>query len=217
MASNGRVPGDQETTSNPSKPPASRDDSQNPFVKFKHFADAQAAIALQGLQSIVGLPSSITQAQNQKWTHWEEELRKRGAAKDKEESCQQSTPNMAYEGEKELLDLMMPLSNIITLDDDSKFSSYGISENLFLWLPRIYRIRPAENQHKTALGQIQKMVYDVYNPNPWESVTLLPPLLLPSHPSVIPYLLFSKYSPLWLTFSKSFIHPCLCLLNYIEL
>src|SRR4051794_7791501 len=76
-----RDSGDKETRDSQSKP-------DNPFIKFRQFADAQISSLLQG---IIGLPSALSKGQgNTRWADFDDELRRRDELQTRQKELRES-------------------------------------------------------------------------------------------------------------------------------
>src|SRR3954463_11113277 len=76
-----RDSGDKETRDSQSKP-------DNPFIKFRQFADAQISSLLQG---IIGLPSALSKGQgNTRWADFDDDLRRRDELQARQKELRES-------------------------------------------------------------------------------------------------------------------------------
>ncbi len=222
------------------KSPAPKDKDDNPFIKFKRFADAQISAVLQG---IIGLPSVFSKQPNDanfRWADINDDLKRRDkvlaeqrASKAAECSHSQvdsedeegnipvkkfpgwSLPTSAQahspigselddrNGKQDSIDLFSHVTKslfahlISNPADDVDWSKQELLaqtpsfEDTYLELQRHLR---SDQKVGSALNMVQSMVFNNLN----EMASFGNSQLLSSH-SVLPYILFSPYSPLALS------------------
>jgi hypothetical protein len=216
MASNSR---DRDETSSKD----GKDNYDNPFVKFKQHVDAQVSIALQGLQSIIGLPSTISKSSVlTSWADLDEHLKKRDEQQEREkEAVRESESNNAATKSASPASKESRVESI-TMDDE------GESEGLDLYMPitkhlfsHLYQTEVDDVEWDVCVSSLSGLITSVTNP--WylrrdqrglSHIRMLQSMalnnlntaailgtgnVLASESSLLPYLLFSKYSPLHLT------------------
>jgi hypothetical protein len=225
------------------KPLPSKDKDENPFIKFKRFADAQIGAVLQG---IIGLPSVFSKQPNDansRWADLHDDLKRRDKAlehKQPPEASESSrsevdsedmevdipvkkspgwlssagtqagsltTPKLGNkDDEQQPIDLFSPLTKSLFAHlirdpmDNVDWSSY---EALAQFQNRSFGYTTLNLQRKlrsdqrvgSGLDMIQSMILNTLN-NP---STGLENSHLFTSPSVLPYILFSAYSPLALS------------------
>ncbi|CZS89450.1 uncharacterized protein RCO7_08991 [Rhynchosporium graminicola] len=220
--------GDQDTSSITSNDKQSN--PNNPFVQFRHFADAQISTLLQG---IVGLPSALSQRSpdDGRWIGFDDSLRRRDELQERQRELKESEARknrQVTEGgelyaqngkrisgeyvalgnrieEKEPLSKDLPLYSAVTKSLFTHLQGQKLDEDDWdelkdphLWLGKtpVSSRLPLDVQsfQLTHPGQIdievtQRLIYK----------DLLTDRRLHSEYSLLPYLLFSPYSPLKLS------------------
>jgi hypothetical protein len=78
----------------------SQSKTDNPFIKFRQFADSQIGSLLQG---IIGLPSAFTKQNNARWAEFDEDMRRRDELQKKQNGLRESEARRA-EQSKEVLE-----------------------------------------------------------------------------------------------------------------
>lgn len=233
---------DLEVLTSASQPQLPQDDNKNLFVKFKHFADAQAGLVLKGMQSIIGLPSSLkpletTHGVHQRWTDWDEHLKQRDETQVQQRLLKASqthsssdsdktadTPgdndndydndndntslfhcvlskedraailSMDDEGESDSLELYMPVTKALfghlieELDDRIYNSPFGAFSGHKL--PSFMSFLKKDDTMMGHMPIVHAKIFDHLSAAPCPIKKL----------STIPYIMFSPYSPLALTF-----------------
>lgn len=103
------------------------EDSKNPFVQFKHFADAQAGLVLKGMQAIIGLPSTLRTAEqvpgtDRRWNDWDEHMKQRDKSQYKgQQGTEQSiSTSSSSSGDKD-----KPVSTHKLDDNSNQFNDVG--------------------------------------------------------------------------------------------
>ncbi|KAI9729658.1 MAG: hypothetical protein M1818_008411 [Claussenomyces sp. TS43310] len=153
--------------------------SDNPFVKFRHHVDEQIGLVLKGMQSIIGLPSTFSKSNvdsTTQWAVWDEHLKERD------------------ESQQMLNKMRESRSETINRNDQQEKKEAMEEEDIVVHnrFPRREQLQPQTMRR-----------------NPWEeSLDFLLPhasSLLTGRPFteanfVLPYVLFSPYSPLALSF-----------------
>jgi hypothetical protein len=218
-------PSDPEKDSNKSQPK-----SDNPFIKFRQFADQQISSLLQG---IIGLPSAFSgkPSENPQWSVFDEDLRRRDELQARQQELRDSeatrlsrktaseavdipvkkspdwkafsrwheteaTTNQDNNGMRDLPLYSPVLKSLFThlhrpADGDADWKQMEeISDPwALLQLPKLRK----DQQSSDCLKSTQYMVYNQLNSSP----------KLRSDYSLLPYLMFSPYSPLRLAESRS--------------
>jgi len=80
---------DRDKDANPSSPPK----SENPFIRFRQFADEQISSLLRG---VIGLPSTFERGQNAKWASFDEDLRRRDELQARQQQLRESEVQRAF-------------------------------------------------------------------------------------------------------------------------
>jgi hypothetical protein len=208
----------------------SQSKSENPFIRFRQFADQQISSLLQG---IIGLPSAFSgkPSENPRWAVFDEDLRRRDELQARQQELRESEARrLGNKTTSEEVDIPVKKSpdwgassrchehDPTTSQDNNGMRDLPlyspVTRSLFahllqpaggnidwkqmelnsdLWaliqLPRLRR----DQQSSDCLKMTQYMVYNQLNSSP----------RLHSDYSLLPYLMFSPYSPLRLTQSKS--------------
>ncbi|PMD37468.1 hypothetical protein L207DRAFT_514726 [Hyaloscypha variabilis F] len=218
---------DPEKDSNRSQPK-----SDNPFIKFRQFADEQISSLLHG---IIGLPSAFSRkpSDNPRWAIFDEDLRRRDELQARQQELKEAEARrldrQATDGEEELpvrATADWPafarwLKQAKTSDHDNDgmrdVPLYGpVTKSLFahlypsfdggddtnwkerdggskLWLPKdAWHLGPYERS-PNSLKTLQHMFYNDLNDSS----------MFRSNYSLLPYILFSPYSPFRLIESAS--------------
>ena len=219
----------------------SKDKDENPFIKFKRFADAQIGAVLQG---IIGLPSVFSKQPkepNSRWAELHDDLKRRDRilAKQRASKASGSTNSRAdsddeeveipvkkfpgwllpanaqadskrsssvddKDGEQGSIDLFSPVTKSLFAHlirkpmDDVDWSKYGLLAQALSfeesYLDLQWELRDDQMMGST-LNMIQSMIFNSLN----ETSSRVGNSQLLSSQSVLPYLLFSPYSPLALS------------------
>ncbi|KAF7877051.1 uncharacterized protein EAF02_008271 [Botrytis sinoallii] len=171
-------------------------DSNNPFIRFRHFADEQIGAVLQGF---IGLPSAFSKPQNvSQWSAFDEDM-KRGIAlqarrrelKEAEEATSENTT--MSEGEE----VQIPVKKSQTTHGDVDFVHFLHDQ----WL----------NVFGTAdiplYSPLQSPLANPFSGNLRHTMSSFAAMMLykanPDDHSLVPYLFGSPYSPLFLSFNQS--------------
>jgi hypothetical protein len=203
----------------------SQSKSENPFIKFRQFADAQIGSLLQG---IIGLPSAFSRTQNTRWADFDDDLRRRDElqARQKElkdaaarrsgqqadevegevpakksadwDSSSCSYKKQSYMAERDdAATADVPLYSPVTkslfahlrqsADDGLEWEEIQETSTNEAFLRQLWPEKSFLNPTRT----LQYMSYEDLNRSP----------LFRSDYSLLPYLLFSPYSPLRLSSS----------------
>ncbi|RFU33462.1 hypothetical protein B7463_g2859, partial [Scytalidium lignicola] len=215
--------------------------SENPFIRFKQFADSQISALLQG---IVGLPSAISRLPpvNTRWAEFDNELKRRDEAQEKQREAERSEVQVsarhADDGNETIIpvkkswnrnsstsNLPAPPNNQNAEDDitmdlplyspvtKSLFARLDPSDKTLDWgegdqdhrmnfgLSFVFEHVPFSTQSDEQSSSIMKLVQSIaYN-------NLKSRTDLRSESSLLPYLLFSPYSPIKLSLeSQSLYH-----------
>jgi hypothetical protein len=210
-----------------SRQPASKPD--NPFIKFRQFADEQISSLLQG---IIGLPSALSKAPgNGRWAHFDDELRRRDElqARQKElnerEARKVGTQNIGGDENAEISvktfsgwpkrtpsDSEHTENNRQTDHQEERdLPLYSpVSKSLFAHLKDTGELKDSANWHPigTASLPFTMIRTDQIFPYPMRAIRHVMFTELNSTPqfrsefSLLPYLLFSPYSPLKLSLAR---------------
>jgi hypothetical protein len=214
---------------------ASQDKAENPFIRFRRFADAQIGAVLQG---IIGLPSVFSKPPhdaNARWTDLNDDLKRRErrqaeqqagelnnrATSDDDEleiplkkfrgwsppptSLDRSRipSGMEDESDRDATDLFTPITKALfahlnrSWKDDVDWSPTRLDAGPMIFDPRFCnhldmpKLRE-DQKSGDVLNMIQSMVYDDLNMTAKRTLCRH----FHSQRSVLPYLLFSPYSPL---------------------
>ena len=219
---------DRDSNGSQSKP-------ENPFIRFRQFADAQIGSLLQG---IIGLPSAFSKnpSGNGRWADFDEDLRRRDELQARQKELrdseaqrtnrqsaeeevqipvkkssgwsqspatrQDTCPSNGSVGYEAMADL--PLYSPVTKSLFANFwrsaegdidwdSGTRIPPSPKGWLPEYFPFQLREEQRSpNVMENIRCMVYNDLNSSPG----------LRSEYSLLPYLLFSSYSPIKLTIAS---------------
>jgi hypothetical protein len=210
--------------------------TDNPFIKFRQFADSQISSLLQG---IVGLPSAFTKnPNNARWAGFDEDMRRRDELQKKQSELRESETRRQSEGrgwsswqdEKSNTNVDEEMDDR-TARDMPLYSP--VSMSLFAHLRDAKDDIGAQDGWKPIHGQyplsLTPSFYDLYRgyrshsepikalrSNVYRDLQINP--ILRSDYSLLPYLLFSPYSPLkiesdetmrpWSTQSQRGYFPC---------
>ncbi|KAH8805916.1 hypothetical protein F5884DRAFT_801081 [Xylogone sp. PMI_703] len=203
--------------------------SENPFIRFKHFADSQISALLQG---IVGLPSAISRLPpvNPQWAEFDKNTRHRDDAKEEENDLKKSEVEGSTKGGDDGEEIIIPVKKSwdqkpsidehaedgIALDlplyspvTKSLFASLDPSDKSLDW-PNEDQAR-RDNSGSSFLFD-HMPIFIRYGERP-SSVMKIVQLLaynnlksrtdLRSDSSILPYLLFSPYSPIKLSLESN--------------
>lgn len=202
-----------ETQRAPPKP-------DNPFIRFRQFADQQISSLLQG---VFGIPSAFSgrPQENSKWAVFDEDLRRRDELHARQQQLKGSEVERRLNSQAAVQDgngTGKDASNwsYVSLADSTKMADADsdgvrdmplyspVTKSLFahlhqptdgstdwkeLDLSKLFRPSPILPRSANALRTFQYLIYDDLNESP----------KLRSNYSLLPYLLFSPYSPIRLT------------------
>lgn len=162
-------------TSNNGKtnPDLPSESNNNPFVKFRHHVDQQIGFVLKGMQSIIGLPSSFSKSNgdgNTHWTEWDDYLRRRDALQQRQKELEESVAARAKHQGEIEAHDRIPRDQ----SSDSYLLLGGDWEEDFFGLPMLFSFGPGSR----ASFPHRRLRQDY----------------------ILPYVLFSPYSPLALKF-----------------
>ncbi|KAE9364477.1 hypothetical protein N431DRAFT_431355 [Stipitochalara longipes BDJ] len=206
--------------------------SDNPFIKFRQFADEQISSLLHG---IIGLPSAFSSkpSENPRWAIFDEDLRRRDELQARQQELRESearrVDRQATGAEEDVparitadwpafarwlkqvppsdheIDGMrdVPLYSPVTKslfahlrpsadgDEDANWTEPDVDSKL--WLPAdVWLLKPYERS-SNSLKTVQQMIYKDLNGSS----------IFRSNYSLLPYMLFSPYSPFRLIESTS--------------
>jgi hypothetical protein len=205
---------EKDSNKSPSKP-------DNPFIKFRQFADQQISSLLQG---IIGLPSAFSQrpSENPRWAVFDEDLRRRDELQARQQELKESEARKLDASKEEdiplrywpdwaayarwLEDAPTPYQENDGMRDVPLYSS--VAKSLFAHLdqpadgntvdwkhrdmfpdvhsrPNPWLLRPSERS-SNALKIVQHLIYNDLNKSS----------AFRSDYSILPYIMFSPYSPL---------------------
>lgn len=217
------------SSSNGKDPDGSESKTENPFIRFRQFADAQISSLLQG---IVGLPSAFSKApsSNTRWAEIDDKLQRRDELH--QQSEQPDNPEAVEErrGSEADKDVEIPVktspgwrqyASSRTGDETDEQKVDGMTRDLPLYSPvstslftHLYgagdvahhRIREAfrsplsttvtSSPDEVSLNNVKSLQYMILD-------QLRAGSSLQSDYSLLPYLLFSPYSPLRLSSTPS--------------
>lgn len=208
-----------------------QDDNNNPFVRFKRFADTQAGYVLKGMQSIIGLPSSYTKSypdgQHVRWADWDDHLKRRDEAQvkqNKDPKDLQSKTRARDDGNDSEAERTstshctlsrQERAGLLVMDDE------GESDGLYLYMPitkALFGQLLVDFEDRTfnstfgphsahSMSNFMNFLKDdnnIIDHMPIVQAKVFDRLAHTSYPtnnmSILPYLMFSDYSPLRLTF-----------------
>lgn len=181
--------------------------TENPFIKFRQFADSQISSLLQ---SIIGLPSTFSrnQTDHPRWADFDEDLRRRDELQARKRELKESE---ARRLEQEHQEGHLSPVNVEADEEDCGLRDVplysAVSQSQFSHLPgfpkdgekpwtkiiKSYNLgySPSQDPNPGLLRLTQYMLYD----------RLATSLTYRSDYSLLPYLLFSPYSPIKLSSS----------------
>ena len=212
---------DRDSNESQSKP-------ENPFIKFRQFADAQIGSLLQG---IIGLPSAFSRNPSTRWADFDDDLRRRDELKVRQKQLKDAEARrVGQQSQKD--DVEIPVGKSPDWDNSSRpyknpyrtvemddavtidVNLYSpVTKDLFAKLRQIgdnhlewkevqepttswsseafWRLMQPEKSSSNPMRALQNTAYEDLNRSP----------LFRSEYSLLPYILFSSYSPLRLSSS----------------
>jgi hypothetical protein len=193
----------------------------NPFIKFRQFADEQISSLLQG---IIGLPSAFSKTSgNARWADFDDDLRRRDEVQARQKELRESEARKAHQGthnEQETDGAEIPVkkysgwNKVSAVKSESPGNDPEIHGKHIKDLPLYSPVSRSLFAHLEAGGKAQNNWGPVRNPAfpyPFEESTSTDKMTaiqsiffseLKVEPdfrcdySLLPYLLFSSYSPL---------------------
>lgn len=205
---------------------SSQSQPSNPFIKFRQFADSQISSLLQG---VIGLPSAFTKnPHNARWADFDDDMKRRDELQKKKNGLRESEARVQEEGRglRGAEDSRRDMDMDVDADDADMDAERArdiplyspVSKSLFAHIrdaredvglrddwkpvdpqypvsftPSFYEtFRASRGGYMTPLKALRRIVYRDLNLNP----------ILRSDYSLLPYLLFSPYSPFQLRYEE---------------
>jgi hypothetical protein len=207
---------DKDSNSNSSSSSSSQSKPENPFIKFRQFADSHISSLLQG---VLGLPSAFSKpSENPRWAIFDEDLRRRDELMARQQALKESEAQR-WNGESvdEKVDIPVKTSpgwnnSRSTTDDQStpyqprghglrdiplyspvERSLFKPTDGAIDW-PSVKPFPAHTVSHFLTLDQLSEDSMEMVRSMAFNNLNAS--MLMHSQSSLLPYLLFSPYSPI---------------------